>query len=79
MQPNNVPALTDPPPLVGRDAVLYVGKDGLMRVALGEETPAPQPWLFADDLGEPTAPLVLLDGRVYTGTRTRGLVQLGKN
>jgi outer membrane protein assembly factor BamB len=64
------------PPLVSRDVVLYLGKKGIMRLALQDEEPTPQLWLDLNAIAPLTAPMVLADSRVYAGT-AKGLLRLG--
>jgi outer membrane protein assembly factor BamB len=70
-------ALAGRPPLVSRDVVLYLAKEGVMRLSLQGEGLTPQLWFDTTEVGEITSPLVLVDGRVYGGTAKKGLVRLG--
>jgi outer membrane protein assembly factor BamB len=65
------------PPLVSRGTVLYSGKKGLVRTSLEDEEPARRLWIDMTELGRFTSPPVLIDGRVYAGTATKGLVRMG--
>jgi outer membrane protein assembly factor BamB len=71
-----VPGLS---PLVSRNVVLFVGKNGLMRASLQEDRPAARQWLDTSGMGEITAPLVLSSGRIYAATATMGLTCFGKD
>lgn len=64
-------------PLLGRQTLLYLGKDGLMQIATGESGAAPTAWVDLSGLGRPTSPMVAGGGRVYVGVAGRGLVCFG--
>jgi outer membrane protein assembly factor BamB len=65
-------ALPVVPPLVSRDAVLFAGKDGLMRhnTAMHET----QLWMRTGWMGPITSPAVMAGSRVFFGTEGRGLI-----
>jgi outer membrane protein assembly factor BamB len=71
--PDAVPGMV---PVLTRDAVLFVSKEGLTIHNLAESRS--QRWMATAWLGAQTSPLVLWDSAVYFATDKRGLVKAGK-
>jgi len=66
------------PPLVSRNMVLYLAKDGIMRLDLARPAVKPTQWLDTSWLGEAATPMVLSRGNVYLGIAGWGLVRAGR-
>jgi outer membrane protein assembly factor BamB len=64
------------PPVLTREAILFVGKDGLFRVAPGATSA--RRWLGTGGLGEITSPPILADSAVYFATATKGFIKAGR-
>jgi outer membrane protein assembly factor BamB len=63
-------------PVLTRDAILFAGKDGFFRAALG--TTSARRWLATAGFGEITSPPILVDSAVYFATATKGFIKAGR-